>query len=183
MENLQIGSRHDRPRYAGTGMVRRTTALAALVAAVVGVLARRRFTRFEIVEESMAPALLPGDYLFARRQRGPLARGQVVMFEHPHRDGFFLVKRVVAVGGESVDISGGQVNVDGRPLAEPWADGPTTDDGHWELRPSEVFVLGDARVASADDSRTLGPLAAEGIEWRAAFRYWPPLRLGRPAAL
>ena len=105
------------------------------------------------------------------------------MFEHPDRDGFFLVKRVVGIGGEVVDISGGQVHVDGRPLAEPWADGPTTGEGHWELGPGEAFVLGDARAASADDSRILGPIPAERLQWRAAMRYWPPLRAGRPAAL
>lgn len=131
----------------------------------------------------MAPALLPGDYLVTRRLRHPPRRGDVVIFGHPTRAGFHLIKRVVGLGGESVDIAGGQVHIDGRPLAEAWADGPTRGDGSWQVGPAEAFVLGDARALSADDSRTLGPVPLAAMEWRAAFRYWPLSRAGRPAAL
>ena len=129
----------------------------------------------------MAPALLPGDYLIARRLRTTPQRGDVVVFEHPSRPGFFLVKRVVGLPGETVDIAGGQVNVEARPLAEPWADGPTTHDGHWDMGERELFVLGDARAASIDDSRSLGPVP--GVKWRAILRYWPIHRWGRPASV
>ena len=94
-----------------------------------------------------------------------------------------FLKRVVAVGPETVDIEGGQVHANGRPLAEPWANGPTLGAGHWELGPDEAFVLGDSRALSADDSRRLGPIAGTELQWKAVLRYWPPTRAGRPASL
>ncbi len=156
-------------------------AIGAALAAIAGALLRREFGRFEVAEESMAPALLPGDYLLTRRVSGSPLRGQIVVFPHPARHRFYLTKRVVGLPGERIEISGGQVHVDGRPLAEPWADGPTLGDGSWDLEPGEVFVLGDRRALSADDGRSLGPIRAADIEWRAVLRYWPPDRLGRPA--
>jgi len=162
-------------------MGKRHSAAAAAAVAAIGLLIGRDLARFAVAEESMAPALLPGDYLITRRLRQPPRRGEVVVFTHPARAGFHLIKRIVAVGGESVEVADGQVIVNGRPLAEPWANGPTLGVGRWQLAPEEAFVLGDARSLSADDGRTLGPLAVSAIEWRAIFRYWPPTRLGRPA--
>jgi signal peptidase I len=154
------------------------------VAAVVAFVTGRSLTRFAVAEESMAPSLLPGDYLLARRRKDrPPRRGDVVIFEHPGRDGFFLIKRIVGLPTEVVSIDDGRVLVDGRPIAEPWAGSRTTGDGRWSIGADEVFVLGDSRAASADDSRRLGPVALERIEWRAIARYWPPTRAGRPAAL
>lgn len=163
-------------------MARRLTTAVAFAAAAVGLAATRDLARFAVAEGSMAPALLPGDYLIARRLRRRPARGDVAIFEHPARSHFHLIKRVVGLPGEEVDVIGGQVHIDGRPLAEAWASGPTLGNGSWQLGPAEVFVLGDSRALSADDSRTIGPVPIAAIGWRAALRYWPPSRAGRPAA-
>ena len=127
----------------------------------------------------MAPALLSGDYLITRKLRRPLQRSDVVVFHH--RDGFSLITRVVGLPGEAIDIAGGQVHLDGRPLAEPWANGPTVGDGSWTLSPTQAFVLGDSRAVSTDDSRTIGPINLTEETWRAVLRYWPLGRIGRPA--
>ena len=94
----------------------------------------------------------------------------------PNRD---LVKRVVGLSRERVTITNGQVHIDGRVLAEPWADGPTLPDGEWKLGTNEVFVLGDARARSTADSRLFGPIPASHAGWRIAARYWPLRALGR----
>ena len=138
---------------------------------------RGRVTRYAIAEESMAPALRAGEYVIAERWSGPPRRGDVVIF--PHASGLDLVKRVVGLPGEEVAISRGQVHVDGTPLAEPWADGPTYPDGAWTLGAGEVFVLGDHRPASADDSRAIGPVPLAALRWRLRVRYWPPTKAGR----
>jgi signal peptidase I len=162
---------------------KRLTTVVALAATAIGLAAGRNFTRFAVAEESMAPALLPGDYLVARRLRRPLRRGDVVVLAHPTRPSFYLVKRVVGLPGEKVDIGGGRVHIDGRPQAEGWANGPTLGNGSWRLGPAEAFVLGDSRALSADDSRIIGPVPLQTIEWRAVVRYWPLGRAGRPAAI
>lgn len=159
-------------------MRRRKGLMAAVAAAgMVGVASLRgRVRRYAVAEDSMLPRLHPGDYVIAQRVAGTPPRGSIVVFPHPGRDGFELVKRVVGVAGERVTIANGQVHLDGAVLAEPWADGVTRPDGEWLVGPGEVFVLGDRRAASVDDSRTVGPVAA--VHWKLVARYWPPAGIG-----
>ncbi len=125
--------------------------------------------RFIITEISMAPDLTPGDRIMARRLRRP-RRGLVVFFEHPQRPAFWLVKRLIGLPGETVTIEQGAVAVDGTGLAEPWATGPTSPPGSWQIPGGHMFVLSDAREATLADSRTLGSVAIEGA-FRTSFRY------------
>ena len=138
-----------------------------------------RLHRYEIVEESMAPTLLPGDYVVAQPRRQPLQRGDIVIFDHPHRDGFELVKRVVGLPGEEIVIARGQVHANDAVLAEPWADGPTLPEGNWSLRRDQIFVLGDNRARSAGDSRWIGPVPLADARWKVVGRYWPLASFGR----
>lgn len=150
---------------------------ATLVAAgIVGLSGRWR--RYEIAESSMEPELSAGDYLIAEAIDNGIQRGDIVVVPHPEIGGFELIKRVIGLPGEFINLSNGYVHIDGIALAEPWAKGPTRPDGDWALGPTEVFVLGDNRPISAADSRTIGPVEASTIHWRAAARYWPPRRAG-----
>jgi signal peptidase I len=154
-------------------------AAAAGVAAAAAVVAGRgRFRRFEIVDESMRPALEPGDWVVAHRAGLRPHRGDIVVFEHEDRPGISLVKRVVALPGEMVEIGRGQVHVDGTVLPEPWASGFTQPDRTWQVPAGAVFVLGDHRLAAGGDSRTLGPIDIASIGWRVFARYWPAPRAG-----
>ena len=162
-------------------MRRRKGTLAAMIGLAVLAIAgaRGRLRRYLIAERSMLPALSPGDWTLARRTNSGTARGTVVVFPHPNGRGMELVKRVVGLPGETVVVANGQVHVDGRVLAEPWADGPTRPDGEWKLGEEEIFVLGDARAISAADSRSFGPVLSATAVWRVAATYWPPGSLGR----
>ena len=163
-------------------MARRFTRLSALlVAGLAGLGARTvydRFGRFEISEASMSPVLLPGDYVVTDRSKRPAVRGDVVIFAHPQQPAFFLVKRVVGLPGEHLEIEAGRVLINGAPLDEPWTIDETRPDGTWELGQGEAFVLGDARWLSSGDSREIGPVPTELLEMRAVFRYWPYERIG-----
>jgi signal peptidase I len=161
----------------------RSPARLAIATLSIGVLAavaiarvRKRLRRYAIAEHSMRPALRAGDWVLARRLSGPPQRGDIVVFGHPGRSDFELVKRVVGLPGEHVGIDTGEVRVDGR-AADTWATGPTLPDGSWRLGPDEVFVLGDNRAMSSADSRTLGPIPTAATGWVILCRYRPlPLR-------
>ncbi len=149
---------------------------AAALAAVAVSQTRARLRRYAIAEHSMQPTLAAGDWVLARRVTGPLRRGDVVVFEHPGRPRFELVKRVVGLPGEQVAVAAGDVMVDGRAV-DTWAAGPTLPDGSWQLGSNEVFVLGDNRALSSGDSRALGPVPVAVIGWVIWCRYRPfPLR-------
>jgi signal peptidase I len=105
-------------------------------------------------------------------------RGDVVVVYMPG-DEELLVKRVVALAGETVAVCDGQVLINGQPLEEPWAtcqggmDYPPT-----RVPPQHIFVLGDNREVSRD-SRFFGPIPIDRIRGRARLTIWPLDRIGR----
>ncbi len=99
-------------------------------------------------------------------------RGDVVIIERPVNE-VPLVKRVVALPGELVEVRNGHVYIDDKPLQEPWVEnfgGPNYPATRVPL--GHVFVLGDNR-GNSRDSRAIGPVAIETIKGRAGFIYWP----------
>jgi len=160
-------------------MRKRTMFAAALgAAAVAGATARGMSRRFAVVEDSMQPALEGGDWVLAQRRRGALARGDVVVFALGNDADGFLIKRVVGLPGERIEISDGQVHIDGQTLAEPWANGPTFPDGSEHIPDDAVWVLGDNRALSSADSRTAGAIPVADIGWKVFAVYWPSSRVG-----
>lgn len=103
---------------------------------------------------SMRPALQPGDLLVTARvhRTTPVRRGDLVVFASPER-GTILVKRVVGLPRELLEIDGGRVRVDGAPLVEPYALPSGGYRGSFAVPDDSYLVLGDAREAS-DDARS-----------------------------
>src|SRR5882762_3679350 len=110
----------------------------------------------------MTPTLHPGEVLWAEKPQN-LQRGDLVVF----RKTTLLLKRVIGLPGEELQIHSGRVLVNDTPLSEPYV--PETaylepqPDGIWNLERDAYFVLGDARDDSLD-SRKLGPVKREEIK-------------------
>jgi len=158
------------------GLFAAAAGVGGALVAVAGLQARLR--RYAVAQQSMAPTLNDGDWVLAHRTSAPPRRGEVIVFEHPVRPGFALIKRVVGLPLEIVTISNGDVHIDGRVLVEPWAGGATRPDSEWQLNRDEIFVLSDARVATIADSRAFGPVPCPNPRWSVRFRYWPVGAIG-----
>jgi len=106
------------------------------------------------------------------------ARGDIIVLNLPdHQDGP-LIKRVVGLPGEVVEIRDGRVYINGVPLGEPYLDERTPGIMPPRLVPEEhVFVLGDNRDSS-NDSRYFGMVPYTQVIGRAWLRYWPPTEAG-----
>ncbi len=136
---------------------------------------------FYIPSESMLDTLHKNDRVLVNKlsyRLHDVNRGDVVVFERlPEGPGDTtkdLIKRVIALEGETVEGRDGRVFVDGRPLSEPYLDqdGTTTGFAPQRIPPAHVWVMGDNRPNSKD-SRVFGPISDSKIVGRAFIRVWP----------
>lgn len=84
-----------------------------------------------------------------------------------------LIKRVIGLPGDSIEILNHQIVVNGIPLDEPYLDDiEMPDEGPFQVGQGEVFVMGDNRNASFD-SRRFGPIPLEDLVGQAFVTIWP----------
>ena len=89
-----------------------------------------------------------------------------------------MIKRIVAVGGDTIQVRGGEVLVNGVALDEPYVlEEPDYEWGPVRVPPDHLVVLGDNRSNSMD-SHIWGVLPERNVIGRALVRYWPPNRVG-----
>jgi signal peptidase I len=138
--------------------------------------------RFFVDGPSMEPSFYTGQRVIISRVNyllGEPERGEIVVFESPDRPGIDppLIKRIIGLPGETVEIRDTRVFINGRALHEPYINEPCNTgncaDARWELGPDEYFVMGDNRNRSRD-SRRFGPVRREHVIGEALVRYWPP---------
>lgn len=94
-----------------------------------------------------------------------------------------LIKRVIGVEGDIVDIKDGTVYVNGKELKESYTKGETYLDPDNIQTPvtvgkNELFVLGDHRTVSSD-SREFGTIKLSQVEGKAIFRVYPFNKMGK----
>jgi signal peptidase I len=90
-----------------------------------------------------------------------------------------LIKRIVAIGGDTVEIKSGQLYINGAAVYEPYLleQGGMPDYGPEVVPRGMVFVMGDNRAVSYD-SRRFGPVPVEDLLGEAVLRIWPFNRIG-----
>jgi signal peptidase I len=115
---------------------------------------------FRITGASMENALRSGEITLISRAAllAPPNRGDIVLFRaETGRGSENLVKRVIGLPGETVEVAPAGVFIDGSPLAEPYARGGGFGAITIDLGADEYFVMGDNRAVSVD-SRDFGPV-------------------------
>src|SRR5438270_4587757 len=119
----------------------------------------------EVRQRSMETTLLQNDRVLVSKldyRFGTPQRGDIIVFNPPIDSSIPYVKRVIAVGGERVDLRDGNVFVNGQLVDIPQAHGVTQPQAPSMAYPftvpqGDIFVLGDNRQQSSD-SRTFGPV-------------------------
>ncbi|HEY3365193.1 MAG TPA: signal peptidase I [Symbiobacteriaceae bacterium] len=151
-----------------------TIVIALLVALVI----RTFIVQVYVVDgESMEPTLHTGErflvnkFVFRFRSPNP---GEVVVLKDPGKPTRELIKRVVAVAGETVEVKGGVTYVDNKALKEPYVNRlfPIQDSAPTKVPPGTIYVMGDNRGRSFD-SRAIGPIILNKVEGKAFFMLWP----------
>ncbi len=138
------------------------------------------FQAFYIPSPSMVPTLEVDDRVLVNKLSYKLHevnRGDVVVFEKlPEEHGAIkdLIKRVVAVEGDTVESRGDTLYVNDQAVSEPFRNsaeiGPAVTKR--TIPQNQVFVMGDNRTNSSD-SRVFGPIDEDRIVGRAFVKIWP----------
>jgi signal peptidase I len=145
---------------------------------------------YKVQQRSMESTLFSGQYVLVDKltpRWAPYSRGDIVVFEPPaswaaETGGVPLIKRVIGLPGDRLELRDGKVYVNDVALVEPYVnrdkgvaqatdpypDGPS----QWLVPSGDLFVMGDNRENSAD-SRTFGPIEIDHVAGRAWLRYWP----------
>ncbi len=173
--------------------------IEAIVIAVLLALFIRTFIvqAFKIPSGSMLETLQIGDHLlvskfiygikmpFTGKVLIPIKepqRGDIVVFKYPEDPSLDYIKRVVAVGGDTVEIRDKQLFINGEPLADdhgqfkderivPASEGPRDNCGPVQVPEGKLFVMGDNRDNSYD-SRFWGFVGLEAVRGKAFILYW-----------
>lgn len=141
----------------------------------------------KIIGPSMNPALVEGDVVFVNKLSytfGDVERFDIVVFPYKYDNSRKLVKRVIALPNEKVEIKDGALYINDEEFKEYYGVYIERNDGeqsttyvNWgpvTLGDDEVFVLGDNRNQS-DDSRSsdVGLVKTDDIIGKVSFRVWP----------
>ncbi len=171
---------------------RRIFYAAVIIAAVplIYLFVGRGMRFFRVPSNSMEPTILVSDYLVTLRQDN-YKRGDVVVLRDPMLGNGYIVKRIIAVGGDRIEIQGGGVFINGGYASEPYGLEPIDYRmDEYRVNESEVFVLGDNRnrsvdshdwTADVDDGRPARPggVPTDLIVGRVLYIYLPFNRMHR----
>ena len=161
--------------------------------AVMAVVRTMIFAPFQIPTGSMIPTILEGDRIFAtlydyglpvpltgiKLFRQPVERGDIIIFPFPEDPSTDFIKRVVAVGGDNLELRGKRLYINGKPQDEPFAyydpsfsaSGFDQQFGPIQVPEGKLFVMGDNRYNSSD-SRVWNYVDETTVKGRGKVIYW-----------
>ena len=187
--------KHSLPEEEKSSGVRGALDIIIVIAVAVGLtLFIRAFVvgTYKIPSQSMADTIEVNDRVFSERityRFQDVQQGDIITFMNPDGSGTTLIKRVIATGGQTVDLIDGRVYVDGVPLDEPYTDGKPSEPLDMQLTGVTVefpytvpegylWVMGDNRTNSKD-SRYFGAIPEDSVTGRAIYTYWPVSNMGK----
>ena len=173
----QVAEERKRLRKRNRVIRKITTALGTLlvVAAAAVLLSTYVFSAIQVSGDSMEPTLSNGDVLVLLNSK-KFSGGQLCCVAWQNK---MLIKRVIAVSGDSVEIdANGNVSVNGVLLNEPYVTdkslGECDIDFPFLVPEGKVFVLGDQRATSIDSrSKAVGAVDEDQIVGKVLFKAWP----------
>jgi signal peptidase I len=159
--------------------------VVSIVIAAIVTIAIKQFL-FDIIQvsgTSMLPTLHNRDRVAVEKislKSNKIKRGEIVIFDPGDKGRGIYIKRVIGIPGDTVEIVGGLVYVNGKQIKEDYLKPGTYTEGEikQQIPEGEIFVLGDNREVS-EDSRYIGPIPIENLKGHATFRIFPFNQMGK----
>lgn len=167
------------------GFIIETIIYVAIIFTCVFIIPKYVMQRTIVDGPSMEDTLHNGDNLLVDKispRIGNLDRFDIIVFYPYGRDvNEYYVKRIIGMPGETIQIVGSDIYINGEILEENYGKDPITQAGiaadPITLADNEYFVMGDNREVS-QDSRAIGPVLAENISGKEMIRIWPLNKFG-----
>ena len=153
-----------------------------LIALVISILVRAFVVeRFLVDGPSMEPTMWTDESLMVLKiayRFGEPKRGDIVVFQYPYNPEKDYIKRVIAVGGDPIEMRLGRVYVNEQFKEEPYVQYPGFFNMNVTTVPEgTIFVMGDNRTNS-EDSRMFGPVSLSYLKGKAVLKIWPLKSIG-----
>ncbi len=174
-EQLEQELKRLKYRHSFAFTLRSTVASLIVVAAIAVMISTMIMPVLRVTGTSMTPTL-QNDQVIICNKLAECQKGDVVAFYYNNK---VLIKRVIGVAGDVIDISGdGVVSVNGEPLDEPYVSelalGECDIELPYQVPDNRIFVMGDHRSVSIDSrSTSVGCVAIENVIGKVLFRVYP----------
>ena len=163
-----------------------------IIAAFIAVLLMQLIVPTVVREHSMEPSFYGGDYLIVGKISYKLTepkRGDVIIFksdipmnpDEPSQSKKLLIKRIIGLPGDVINISENEVSINGKVIDEPYINegGTPGDVVNYVVPKGNYFVMGDNRTVSIDSRRNeVGPVQKDRIVGKALIRLYPFNKIG-----
>jgi signal peptidase I len=154
--------------------------ITLVLAIIIFLLLRLVVGSYAVISVSMEPGLHEGERILVNKMAyhfGEPQRGEIVVFQSPEDD-MPLIKRVIGLPGDIIEIKDSAVRVNGIRLSEPYLkEPPNYSFNSFQVPAEHYFVLGDNRNNSRD-SHNGWTVPQENIVGRAWIFTWPPGKWG-----
>lgn len=174
-EQLEQELKRLKYRHSFALTLRSTVASLIVVAAIAVMISTMIMPVLRVTGTSMTPTL-QNDQVIICNKLAECQKGDVVAFYYNNK---VLIKRVIGVAGDVIDISGdGVVSVNGEPLDEPYVSelalGECDIELPYQVPDNRIFVMGDHRSVSIDSrSTSVGCVAIENVIGKVLLRVYP----------
>lgn len=132
--------------------------------------------RIEVPTGSMIPTINKNDKIFVLKvyNRDNFKRGDILVFRSKEEDGMLLIKRVIGVGGDHVELKNGLLYINGEHIEEPYVVNNLDFSGTYDVPEGTLFFLGDNRATSRDARYWENPyISVEDVLGRGGLRVYP----------
>ena len=174
-EQLEQELKRLKYRHSFAFTLRSTVASLIVVAAIAVMISTMIMPVLRVTGTSMTPTL-QNDQVIICNKLAECQKGDVVAFYYNNK---VLIKRVIGVAGDVIDISGdGVVSVNSEPLDEPYVSelalGECDIELPYQVPDNRIFVMGDHRSVSIDSrSTSVGCVAIENVIGKVLLRVYP----------